>query len=77
MEQQTLNTITSPSQIELFQLKTLAAGLKLEVKGMKKTGRSCYAIAKEHLNIRGDKEYVLTKLNEKIKEFENGISTDS
>jgi len=50
--------LSNPTHIELFQLCALRTGLVLEIKGMKKTGRSCYAILKE-MGYRGNRERVL------------------
>jgi hypothetical protein len=67
--------LTDPIAINIFRLKTLAAGLRLEIGGLKKRGRSCFAIAKEELNVRGDKQRVLELLEEKIKGMEDGLAS--
>jgi hypothetical protein len=70
-----MTILTDPIAINVFRLKTLAVGLRLEVGGLKKRGRSCFAIAKEELNVRGDKQRVLELLEEKIKGMEDGLAS--
>jgi len=50
--------LSNMTHIDLFRLCALRTGLVLEIKGMKKTGRSCYAILKE-MGYRGNRERVL------------------
>jgi hypothetical protein len=50
--------LQTPEHIQLFQLCALRTGLVLEIKGLKKTGRSCYAILKG-MGYRGNRERVL------------------
>ena len=73
-----MTTLTDPVAINIFRLKTLAAGLRLEIGGLKKRGKSCFAVVKEELNVRGDKQRVLELLEEKIKGLEDGlVSTEN
>lgn len=53
--------LTTKFQIDTFRLCTLKAGLKLEIVGMKKRGKSCYAILKE-LGFYGTKKQVLEQV---------------
>ena len=62
--------LTHLDHIELFRLCTLRSGLSLELKGLKKTGRSCYAILKG-MGYRGSRETVLDKV---IVDIENGFT---
>lgn len=61
--------LSNLNHIELFRLCTLRSGLSLELKGLKKTGRSCYAILKG-MGYRGSRETVLDKV---IVDIENGF----
>ena len=51
--------------INRYRLKTLLSALKLETLGMKKRGKSAYAIVKEEFNLKGNKQKVYEQL-EKI-----------
>jgi len=50
--------ISNPAAIDLYRLCTLRTGLKLELKGMKKSGRSCYSILKD-MGYKGSRQTVL------------------
>ena len=49
------------------RIAVLVGALKLEVAGMKRRGRSVYAIVKDEFGLRGNKKRVLEQLQE-IKE---------
>jgi|TARA_R110000824_G_scaffold400041_1_gene606701 hypothetical protein len=49
-------------QIGLARLMTLKKMLKLEVRGMKRSGRSAYSIIKSEYGFRGSKQKVLDQL---------------
>jgi len=53
--------LNTPEKIYRFRLLVLELGLKLEIKGMKKRGRSCYSIIKEEFGLKGSRESVLTQ----------------
>lgn len=53
-----MTVITDPKKIKLFQMKVRLAALGLEIKGMKRSGRSVYAIVKKEYNLEGCKEAV-------------------
>ena len=55
--------LTEPWQIALFRMKTLAKALELETKGLKRRGKSVYAIVKDEYGLKGNKMTVLEKLN--------------
>lgn len=55
-------------QIDRFRLLVLRSALKLEIKGMKKRGKSAYSTIKQEFNLKGNKQKVLNQLNDIIKE---------
>jgi hypothetical protein len=61
-------TIKGSENITLFRLITLKHALKLETLGMKKRGKSAYAIVKEEFNLKGNKQKVIEQLEIIIKE---------
>jgi len=58
----------SPAQINMFRMKSLRGALKLEIHGMKRRGRSAYALIKEEFEFKGSKAKVLKQLELKIEE---------
>ena len=56
------------AQINMFRMKALKGALKLEILGLKRKGRSAYAIVKEEFGFKGNKEKVLKQLELKIEE---------
>lgn len=52
-----MTTITGPA-INVFRLRTLISALKLEMLGMKRRGKSAYAILKDELGISGSRQKV-------------------
>ena len=50
--------LTEPNQIETFRLLTLLQMLKLELKGMTRSGRSAYVIIKEETGLKGSRQRV-------------------
>ena len=56
--------------IRLFRLKVLRSALGLEMKGMKKRGRSTYAIVKEEFGYSGNRQRVWDQLDSRIKSLE-------
>ena len=55
--------ITEPNKILLFRMHALRSGLKLEIKGMRRSGRSFYAIIKKEFNLKGTRESVLEQFD--------------
>jgi hypothetical protein len=51
-------------KIEGARILTLKAMLSLELKGMKRRGRSAYSIVKEELGFRGSRQKVYDQLKE-------------
>lgn len=68
-----MTILTTPAQIAMARKLALKAMLKLEIKGMSRSGRSAYAIIKEEFNLKGSKTRVLeqfTTMIEKQMEFD-------
>jgi len=60
--------LNTPSQIDAFRLLTLRGALRLEVMGMKRRGRSAYAIVKEEFDLKGSKQKVFDQFTEILQE---------
>ncbi len=60
--------ITGKENIANARLLVLRSALRLEVRGMKRRGRSVYSIVKEELGFKGSKQKVLDQLNKYIEE---------
>ena len=58
--------ITGKDNIELYRMLTLKYALKLEVAGLKRKGRTAYAIIKEEFNLKGNKQKVLDQFSSLI-----------
>jgi len=58
--------ITEPNQIMHFRLLALRSGLRLEIKGLRRSGRSFYAIIKKEFDLKGNRESVLKQFDEII-----------
>ena len=61
----------TPENIDFIRMATLKSALKLEIAGLKRRGRSVYAIIKEEFGLTGNKRTVLadfTKLIEQKKD---------
>lgn len=54
------------NQIEHFRLLTLRQMLRLELLGMKRSGRSAYSIIKVELGLKGNKQSVFDQLSEML-----------
>ena len=62
----------TPEKIQLFRLLALKASLKVEIKtGMRRRGRSSYAIIKEEFAFTGGKKKVLQQFEDFLKETYN------
>jgi len=57
-----MSMVIQGDQIGLARLMTLKKMLKLEVRGMKRSGRSAYSIIKSEYRFRGSKQKVLDQL---------------
>ena len=60
--------LNTPNQIDAFRLLTLRGALRLEVMGMKRHGRSAYAIVKEEFDLKGSKQKVFDQFTEILQE---------
>ena len=60
--------LNTPNQIDAFRLLTLRGALRLEVMGMKRHGRSAYAIVKEEFDLKGNKQRVFDQFTEILQE---------
>ena len=58
--------ITNPEDIDLYTVKAKRVALVLEMKGMKKRGRSAYSLIKEEFGLKGNKQNVFEQLGEII-----------
>jgi hypothetical protein len=59
---------TKPEDILLFRRLTQKASLELEIKGLRKKGRTMYSMIKQEYNLRGSRENVLEQFGNFIKE---------
>ena len=57
-----------PEDILLFRMLSQKAALKLEIKGLRKKGRTMYSMIKQEYNLRGSRESVLEQFGNFIKE---------
>ena len=55
--------IIEKHQVPFARLITLRSALKLELLGMKRRGRSAYAIIKAEFNLKGNKQKVYDQFN--------------
>ena len=62
--------ITNPEDIDLYTVKAKRVALVLEMKGMKKRGRSAYSLIKEEFGLKGNKQKVFEQLGEIIETME-------
>jgi hypothetical protein len=60
--------ITGKENIANFRLITLRGALRLELRGMKRRGRSAYAIIKEEFHLKGSKQKVYDQFDKIVKE---------
>ena len=61
----------TPYKIELYALLSLRAALRMEVAGLKGRGKSAYAIAKQELGVKGNKQKVLDQVNQMIQSMKD------
>tara|TARA_R110002051_G_scaffold317386_1_gene398494 strand:- start:260 stop:463 length:204 start_codon:yes stop_codon:yes gene_type:complete len=59
---------TKPEDILLFRMLSQKAALELEIKGLRKKGRTMYSMIKQEYNLRGSRENVLEQFGNFIKE---------
>lgn len=59
-----IRVLQNEEDIAMYRLLTLRQMLGLEIKGMKRNGRSAYSIIKEELGLKGSRETVFQTLSE-------------
>jgi hypothetical protein len=57
-----MNVIDTPQGIAFMQLLARKAALSLEIKGLKRHGRSAYSICKEVYGLKGTRQSVLNQM---------------
>ena len=57
-----------PEDILLFRMLSQKAALELEIKGVRKKGRTMYSMIKQEYNLKGSRESVLEQFGNFIKE---------
>jgi len=72
-------TIDDPRLIAIYRMTTLRHALKLELKGMRRRGRSAYAIIKDEFMLTGSRQSVFDQFTEMCtlvieKEKDSGLS---
>ncbi len=72
-------TLDDPRLIAIYRMATLRHALKLELKGMKRRGRSAYSIIKQEFKLTGNRQSVYDQFTEMCKivleqENENELS---
>lgn len=68
-----MTSIVGQEMIALARLQTLKAMLGLEMKGLKRHGRSAYAIIKAEHGFKGNRQRVYDQLSDLIKETEDAL----
>ena len=72
---ETAMIIDNPEDIDLYSIMSKRSALVLEMRGMKRRGRSAYSLIKEEFGLKGSKQKVfeqLTEIIEAIKEYREG-----
>ena len=62
--------ITNPEDIELYSIMAKRTALVLEMRGLKKRGRSAYSLIKEEFGLKGNKQRVFEQLGKIIETIE-------
>jgi len=55
--------------VEFYRLITLRSALDLEIRGLKRRGRSVYSIIKEEFGFKGNKQKVYDQFDEYIQKM--------
>jgi hypothetical protein len=61
-----MTILNTPEQISAYRMLVLLSGLKLELRGMRKTGRSCFQIIKDEFGLKGNRRQVLDAYQELV-----------
>ena len=67
--------IDKPEDIDLYSIMVKRSALVLEMRGMKRRGRSAYSLIKEEFGLKGNRQKVfeqLSKIIETIKQIREG-----
>lgn len=57
-----MGIVLTGDAVQLFRAKVILQGILLEMKGMRRHGRSCYSIAKEAYGLTGNRAKVAASL---------------
>ena len=68
-------TIITGSNIPKFRMEVLLSGLKLELIGMKRHGRSMYVIIKDEFGLKGSKQKVYDQFKQIVQDVRDGVTT--
>jgi hypothetical protein len=71
-----MSSISDPNKIALFRLCTLRTALRLEINGMRSSGRSAYAILKD-MGYRGNRAAVLAAVKTDIAQAFNTMENQA
>ena len=58
--------IDNPEDIDLYSIVAKRSALVLEMRGMKRRGRSAYSLIKEEFGLKGNKQKIFEQLTEII-----------
>ncbi len=65
--------VTGKSSISIYRLLVLLKGIKLELKGLRKHGPSCYSVIKREFSVPGTREQVAERFEEIVQQKINEI----
>lgn len=68
--------LNTPASIKMFRLYALRQALILEIKGLRRHGRSAYKIIKEEFGLKGNKQKVLDQFTELLINLEKQMELD-
>jgi hypothetical protein len=63
-----MTIMTDHEQIKNYRLLTLRQGLRLEIRGLRKSGHSCYQIIKNEFGLKGTRKEVLAAFEKILNE---------
>jgi hypothetical protein len=72
-----MTAISDPNKIALFRLCTLRTALRLEINGMRSSGRSAYATLKTEYGYRGNRAAVLAAVKADIAQAFNTMENQA
>ena len=56
--------VITGKEIDLYRIKVLLSALSLEIKGLRRRGRSVYSIVKSEFGLRGSRQSVYSQLSQ-------------